>query len=790
MDNEQRRKIKRKVAMISVLSLLLLQSMAYADGSTVAVTATSTSAAVDTQGTPSSVQDPNAPMLAEPKITKEQAVEKVKALFPIFKDAKADNVQLGGGNTYPVQNPNVWNINWNFSFGNNGYSVNSTVDSLTGELLNIYLNYPLDEDNVGYYPPKYSKEQAQQLAKEFIQKASPAVPLDDLQMTDQMRFSSQALFGPVRYDFYFNVKMNGVISPNESIMVSLNGNGEVTSYSRNKAAAAYPSAVPKISLQEATDQYEAGTELELQYIPVYQPYANVKDWFLGWAPQLSEDVSIDAQTGDFINSSGDTIHSNGAQFSEVPKQDKLFVPTTGNGEDQQLTAEQAEGLVKGVFEIPSERKLMSQNLNTYWNDMSQQMWNLYWTEQTPNTAFGGKQTNATVNAMTGQIMDFQGESYGPSWSKTEDKIDPAKVISHDAALEKALATVNLLYPNAAEELKLNVTDPTKVPNETNPTFSFQFQRFFNKMPVTGDVVSISLDASGKLIGYHCSRTADLEAKVKQLKANISKEDATKKYRIATMEQLQYKSIGGYYSNSAYLTPFIKLIYQRINKDIMKNGYIIDAADGEMRATYAGLSDQNLIHMPKDIDGHWAQKELETMVQYSLFTVDEAGQLNPDASISLGEWMNAIALAGNPQYAGQYTFNKNAANNTIGFKDITDKSPFYAASQMFIQMKWLDPKQTPMLQPEQILTREKLADLLVHMLKYAKIAAVLEDKLPLDFSDSAQITNKGAVTLVTKLGLLVGIDGAFKPQDKVSKAQAASVIMRLVYLQGKLDQKIM
>jgi hypothetical protein len=38
--------------------------------------------------------------------------------------------------------------------------------------------------------------------------------------------------------------------------------------------------------------------------------------------------------------------------------------------------------------------------------------------------------------------------------------------------------------------------------------------------------------------------------------------------------------------------------------------------------------------------------------------------------------------------------------------------------------------------------------------------------------------------------LVGIDGAFKPQDKVSKAQAASVIMRLVYLQGKLDQKIM
>ncbi|TCS76104.1 hypothetical protein EDD64_10476 [Effusibacillus lacus] len=35
----------------------------------------------------------------------------------------------------------------------------------------------------------------------------------------------------------------------------------------------------------------------------------------------------------------------------------------------------------------------------------------------------------------------------------------------------------------------------------------------------------------------------------------------------------------------------------------------------------------------------------------------------------------------------------------------------------------------------------------------------------------------------------GSDGWFKPQEQVSRAQAASVIMRLVHLQGKTDQPI-
>ena len=58
-----------------------------------------------------------------------------------------------------------------------------------------------------------------------------------------------------------------------------------------------------------------------------------------------------------------------------------------------------------------------------------------------------------------------------------------------------------------------------------------------------------------------------------------------------------------------------------------------------------------------------------------------------------------------------------------------------------------------------------------------------------FSDSSSISNKGAVALVVKLGLLKDENGKFNPQQNVTKALAASVIMKLVELQGKIDQPI-
>ncbi|MNE62481.1 Endo-1,4-beta-xylanase A precursor [compost metagenome] len=120
--------------------------------------------------------------------------------------------------------------------------------------------------------------------------------------------------------------------------------------------------------------------------------------------------------------------------------------------------------------------------------------------------------------------------------------------------------------------------------------------------------------------------------------------------------------------------------------------------------------------------------------------------------------------------------------------VSADSPYYDAVNFAVSRSWLD--KDAVLKPEDKLTREELAVLVSSFLKYSKLAAFLgNDNTVTSFSDSASITNKGAVALVVRLGLLQGENGKFNPQQHLTKAQAASIIMKLVELQGKTDQPI-
>ncbi|WP_369995883.1 S-layer homology domain-containing protein [Paenibacillus sp. RC84] len=89
-----------------------------------------------------------------------------------------------------------------------------------------------------------------------------------------------------------------------------------------------------------------------------------------------------------------------------------------------------------------------------------------------------------------------------------------------------------------------------------------------------------------------------------------------------------------------------------------------------------------------------------------------------------------------------------------------------------------------------LTREKLASALVNELRYEKLSSLLDKPLgKLAVTDEDSVKNKADVFLVMKLGLLQDIGGEFRPQDAVTRAQAAIVLMRMAGLQGKTDQPI-
>ncbi|GCL73046.1 hypothetical protein PN4B1_29820 [Paenibacillus naphthalenovorans] len=787
-----RGRFKGKLVMLSALSLSLLPLTAHANEistGTSSAAAASVSGFNASSGTAPSAAKEAKQVKAEAKITKDEAVAIVRKLFPKLQDAQPVRVELGDSHSYPPQYQNVWTIGWQITFGNSSYGFDSKVDSITGDLLQTHLHFPTDEGNEAYYPPKVSKEEALGLAKAFIQKASPTLSLDSLKPVDQSPYTNQALFGPVQYEFSFTTLVHGLAHPGGHISVTINGNGEVTGYYRNVVTADYPSPEPAITPEEAAKKFVPLRDLTLQYVPVNQPNFKGKSWFLGWVQPFYADLSIDAQTGEYINFTGAVVQPEKVQYKDIQKTDKLFTVTTGKGENQLLTGEQAAELVERVASIPGNRTRSTQSLNTYWSDVNKKVWNITWMEAAPAGPYPySGQTNAVVDARTGQILEFRVDRMAPPW--TNPKPDTEKTtaaISQAEAEKKALALINELYPNASEELKWLSPDPYAAPAGDEQTFGFRFQRFYKGIPVGGDSVSIILDAQGQLKSYQSTRSDQLEAGTASLAANITKAQAEAIFLEGISQELQYKNFGGFYTESQYVEPDIKLVYQQTYKDSAKNGYVIDAANGRWRATFVNpvSTVERSVEMPVDIAGHWAQKDLETMIRHNILSADSSGQLHPDKTITLGDWLLMASQAVHPHYANSY-YDRNAKP---AFEDIDEQSPYYAAAQLFVQLKWLDPKKTPQLRPEETLTKEKLAVLLTQMIKYNKLAEQLQQNPQLNFEDSELIAEKGAVWLITQLGVLDGSVRKFNPQGEVTKAQAATALMRLVHLQGKLDQKI-
>nr|WP_245203525.1 S-layer homology domain-containing protein [Ammoniphilus resinae] len=316
------------------------------------------------------------------------------------------------------------------------------------------------------------------------------------------------------------------------------------------------------------------------------------------------------------------------------------------------------------------------------------------------------------------------------------------------------------------------------------TVSFGFQRFYNGIPVEGDTVNLTLNAKGQLVRLYTNQTTDLAGKVKGLSAKVSKEEATKRYLKDTSVQLNFLRIGEPWSPEGNANSDIKLVYQQTFKDGLHGGFAIDAIDGKWKSGWdpSGDAEHQGVE-PKDIKGHWAETSLQTLIRYQIIKPDEKGNVNPDHAITRGEWLDMMVKAVDPYYDQVY-IDPQAGEL---FDDVKKDHAYYPAARWARERDWIDAKEKK-LGLDQVLTRENLAVSLTHIVKYDKLAKFMGAE-EVGFADASQIKAKGAVSIITRLGLMKGVDGKFNPSSQVTKAQAATVLMGLVELQGKTDSPI-
>lgn len=177
----------------------------------------------------------------------------------------------------------------------------------------------------------------------------------------------------------------------------------------------------------------------------------------------------------------------------------------------------------------------------------------------------------------------------------------------------------------------------------------------------------------------------------------------------------------------------------------------------------------------DIKGHWAQKSIEALNEKGLINGRENG-FEPDAPITRAEWITLLLRAINADTE------KVQYKNT--FSDVS-KDGWYANSVLFAYENGLVNGNDGQFNPDENVTREQMAKMLIDVFEYYTKNTV--ETAELNFNDKDNIS-EWALEYVEKAvsqGLINGTpENNFNPYSQATRAEASTVLLRLLTAIGE------
>ncbi|GIP23969.1 YcdB/YcdC domain-containing protein [Paenibacillus sp. J22TS3] len=710
------------------------------------------------------------------KISSAQAEKLVLEMFPLLSKAKLTSVSFGDTNRYPVDYDKKWNLEYTYQYGNSSMGFDARVDGVTGEVLSVNLPERLIQTYSRPDAAKVDEAAAKKIALEWIAKKVKGLDTTTLKEDAPFYMGNNSLFGSQSYYFSFDVPVNGIISNYEKLQVTVNYNGEVTGYYRNKSFSAYPSSKPAISLEAAEKTFREGLEIELAYVPDQMFSRQPAKYFLGYVPSQNSANSIDAHTGK------KTVFPPTDQLEPEFKPESIPVgkgAVYATSKTPILDDDAAVERLHALVEVPKSYAIVNKQLSKSGRD-NQKVWNLSLNQKQDNNGFTNDSIFATIDAENGRLVSFNYNDYGP---KRKEYKPSGKIITPAEAKARALEIVQNLIPNASAEFKLtSVTN--RDPKDPSSTYVYSFKRYLNGILVFNDFVNLSLSSDGAVRDFSTSINADTSS-LPASKPAISKEEAKKRYLDDTKLELRYESTGGSYQLNGNVIPESnKLVYAPIpvnGEDTYYSFAPINAITGARQEIYSSTGETKLKEV-KDIQGHPLEKALTELVKYRVLVPDQDGKVKPNEPIAQGDWMIMASRAYYPDLENYYGSEDGQPIGGIEFG-----TEYYKAIQTYISNNWITINPDIPLNLTNKLTRERLAEYLVEMLHYKKLADFYSQPSDLaGVSDAASISNKGDVSIALRLKLMDVKDGKFEPDRIVTRAEAADVLIRLKALIGKTD----
>ncbi|WP_342598331.1 YcdB/YcdC domain-containing protein [Psychrobacillus sp. FSL H8-0483] len=681
-------------------------------------------------------------------VTKEDLLKKFRSAFPgIFDFVNASDFHMSSNN-YPGDETTRYHLF--FSKLQNGKDIHGNI-GFYGEDFEIEsFNYEPVSTSDALFPAKVSKEEAKKVATDFVKKflKDGNYKLDE-DYNDYYNYSKQILTRPISYSFSFNRMKDDVAIADQSVNVTVLGNGEIVSFNGSQITKSPTfEDVKKVKDQkEALEKIKGNLTAKLQYQVNTNYETGENDVKLVYVPDV---LSINAITGEWFN--GKEFVAKQPTKKEYVKVTETALPAKQNG----ITKEEAKKAAEKLLQVKSNKiKLSIQSVEEVKNSYGQEIFSVHYMYNYGNSGSGA---TLEFDKKTGELLQYHNtlNSLLSELDGTKEEV----TISKEEAITQAVKYVKELVPSYLHEYAMPLEEGYQ--DETMGNYYITFPRIVNGVMVMGDQISVSIHKDGSLESLNVIRPQI--DKWPALDKVISSKEAENILSKALSLKMSYMKENQKKENKHY-----NLMYSPLFNETAFN--VLEANSGKW------INQYNMEVTP-EVSHPTAAQELNYLIKAKVLTVKDPKTFNGDAAVSKGEaikvMMNSLT------YIYETSNYRESESMKQSYTNVDPKHASYQAIERAVEAGILKTDQKT-FDVDSPITKEELAVWYIRALGLEQ-AAKHSNIFKNDFTDSQKIKteNAGYVILAHSLGLVKAEKNQFNPTKEVTYADLAVSSIRLAH----------
>ncbi|QGG48491.1 YcdB/YcdC domain-containing protein [Heliorestis convoluta] len=688
--------------------------------------------------------------LQEVRLSLEEAIQEAKRIVTIPEDYNSFSYAFEKHSNWQG-----WSLTWiQQENDRTAASIHLLIDSQSGQLLRLHHWLPYDDRKQS----TLSQQEAQKIATQFMQRAAPKYMAQlELEPLDPEAFPWPGQRGQRNYAFHWQRQEASIPVGNDGIRITINSDyASIESFEVTWSQKSLPSSREAISLSKAEQAFTDAGLMKLQYMQPtrYRTFssddrAEVLLVYRLTSPSMGR---IDALTGQpFIPPQESHLDDNArkeAGDASMPMEEEAALESRALPLTPQeveaiykqanlLTEEQAIQAIGQWVDIPSNLRLHGADLSKRENDY---VWNFRWQSQEGKMAY----MNASVSATTGELLSL----YLPhDYEKT---IEQDKQIPLEEAQKIAEAFLQKVQPERFAQVELRENDSLWVgPLSENRYQNFYYQRLAHNIPFPGNGFYLVVDrAEQKVIQYNLTWTS---AEIPAPENILSEKESHKKYLANYPLQIRYAPhyLPRLDEQQFYLLYEPKSLPNQTFSQIIdaKSGVPLDWQGQEIKKSFDGAF--------SDIAGHMAEKEIRRLGQAGLF-VEYGEVFRPQENLSVLSLLQGLYKLNNP-----YSFYGPSPSDEVLVKEARENG---------LIAETVEGKDSV---NREIITRAMIG--LLNLDQAAKLEQIYQ--VPYEDQDRFPAGFRGYAALAWGFNLPGSNDKTFAPEETVTRAEAAVMIMR-------------